>query len=119
MTQINADFFLNLRHLAIINITPPSAKLALSSVTRYSVFFVNKGQIAMPAPAERMKTMRDRRRAQGFRELRLTLPDARSASVRQRIALQAARLNPASEADALDWIESVSEFDEQDTSESQ
>jgi hypothetical protein len=73
----------------------------------------------MTAPAERMKTMRDRRRAQGLRELRLVLPDARSPSVRQRIANEVARLGRAGEDEALSWIEAVSEFDASDGSETQ
>ena len=66
---------------------------------------------AMAPPAERMRTMRERRRAQGLRELRLIVADARSKAVRRRIARQVARLNPESERDALAWIEAVSEFD--------
>jgi hypothetical protein len=66
------------------------------------------------APAERMKMMRDRRRARGLRELRLVLPDARSTSVRRRVAAQVAGLRRSGEDDALRWIEAVSEFDEQD-----
>jgi Protein of unknown function (DUF3018) len=58
-----------------------------------------------------MKTMRTRRRAQGFRELRLVVPDARSDAVRQRIAGQVETLNRASERDVLLWIEAVGEFD--------
>ena len=65
----------------------------------------------MSEPAERMKLMRARRRRQGLRELRLLVPDARSASVRERIAAQVARLNSDSERDALMWIETISEFD--------
>jgi Protein of unknown function (DUF3018) len=65
----------------------------------------------MAAPAERMKAMRARRRAQGLRELRLTLPDARSSPVRRRVAKQVARLNRNGEDDALRWIEAISEFD--------
>jgi len=65
----------------------------------------------MAAPAERMKTMRDRRRAQGLRELRLVLPDARSLSVRRRVAKEVAGLDQNREDDALTWIEAVSEFD--------
>jgi len=65
----------------------------------------------MTPPAERMKATRERRRRQGLRELRLVVPDARSRTVRQRVAEQVARLGPASEHDALGWIESVSEFD--------
>ena len=62
-------------------------------------------------PAERMRTMRRRRRAQGLRELRLVVPDARSEAVRNRIAAQVAELSPQSEREALLWIEAVSEFD--------
>jgi hypothetical protein len=69
------------------------------------------------APAKRMKTMRDRRRAKGLRELRLVLPDARSLSVQQRVATEVARLRRACEDEALGWIEAVSEFDELDGSE--
>lgn len=65
----------------------------------------------MAIPAERMKTMRERRRAQGLRELRLVVPDARSEEVRKRIAEQVARLNPDDEREAMEWIEAVSEFD--------
>lgn len=65
----------------------------------------------MAAAAERMKTMRERRRLQGLRELRLVVPDPRSEDVRRRIAHQVAALSAASEAAALDWIEAVSEFD--------
>lgn len=70
----------------------------------------------MAAPSQRMKAMRERRRVLGHREVRLVLPDARSADVRRRIARQVAKLDPAAEADALAWIESVSEFDEGTTS---
>lgn len=66
----------------------------------------------MAAPAERMKAMRERRRAQGHREVRLVVPDPRSSAVRRQIASQVAKLDPKAEADALAWIESVAEFDE-------
>jgi hypothetical protein len=56
--------------------------------------------------------MRERRRAQGMRELRLVVPDARSRAVRRRIARQVARLRPESERAAMAWVEAVSEFDE-------
>jgi hypothetical protein len=65
----------------------------------------------MAAPAERMRAMRERRRRQGRREVRLIAPDARSAAVRGRVADAVARLSPQGEADALAWIEAVSEFD--------
>ena len=65
----------------------------------------------MAVPAERMKAMRERRRAKGLRELRLVVPDARSEEVRKRIAEQVARLNPEDEREAMRWIEAVSEFD--------
>ena len=69
----------------------------------------------MAPPADRMKKMRARRRALGLRELRLVVPDARSKSVRRRIAKQVARLKPEHERDALRWIETVSEFDADET----
>jgi len=68
----------------------------------------------MATPAMRMKAMRNRRRASGLRELRLVLPDARSAVVRRRVAAQSGRLRRKDEREALDWIEAVSLFDEQD-----
>jgi Protein of unknown function (DUF3018) len=69
---------------------------------------------SMTAPAERMKMMRQRRRARGLRELRLVVADARSRAVRRRVAKQVAGLDldrEHRERDALKWIESVSEFD--------
>jgi hypothetical protein len=68
----------------------------------------------MSAPAERMRQMRERRRKQGLRDVRITVPDARLASVRRRVAAQVFRLIPISEDDALSWIEAVSEFDAPD-----
>lgn len=65
----------------------------------------------MAAPAERMKAMRERRRARGLREVRLILVDARSRAVRRRMAKQVAALDPDREREALRWIEAVSEFD--------
>ena len=65
----------------------------------------------MAFPAERMKNMRERRRARGLRELRLIVPDARSKSVRRRVAKQVANLDRSRELAALGWIEAVAEFD--------
>jgi hypothetical protein len=61
-----------------------------------------------------MKLMRERRRQRGLRELRLVVPDVRSETVRQRIAMQVAGLNRESEREALEWIEAVSTFDADD-----
>jgi hypothetical protein len=69
----------------------------------------------MAVAAERMKALRTRRRRQGLRELRLVVPDARSPAVRRRVAREVAALNQANEKDALDWIEAVSEFDNDET----
>jgi hypothetical protein len=55
--------------------------------------------------------MRERRRRRGLRELRLLAPDARSETIRSRIAAQVAKLNRDSELGVLDWIEAVSEFE--------
>ena len=68
----------------------------------------------MVAPAERMRAMRERRRREGLRELRLAVPDARLESVRARVAAAVARLDPGKESEALEWIEAVSEFDRPD-----
>ncbi len=65
----------------------------------------------MASSAERMKAMRARRRADGLREVRLVVPDARSEITRRRIAEQVRHLNPTAERDALDWIEDISEYD--------
>ncbi len=65
----------------------------------------------MAETAERMKAMRARRRSQGLKELRLVVPDARSPTVRRRVARQVAALDAGDELDAMRWIESVSEFD--------
>jgi len=67
----------------------------------------------MALAANRMKAMRERRRARGLRELRLIVPDARSKSVRKRVAKEVSGLNRPREIDALGWIEAVSEFDAQ------
>jgi hypothetical protein len=78
-------------------------------VTRY----ITGGSIetGMAEPAERMRAMRQRRRVRALRELRLVVPDARSKSVRRRIAEQVARLDWEDEEEAMRWIEAVSEFD--------
>ena len=67
------------------------------------------------SPAERMRAMRLRRRAQGKREVRMILPDARSNDVRARVADAVARLDVGHESEALRWTEAVSEFDESET----
>lgn len=82
----------------------------LGIVTRY-VLPIEQMDLPMAEPAERMKMMRERRRAHGLRELRLVVPDARSAAVRREIAEQSSRLNREDEEEAMRWIEAVSEFD--------
>lgn len=67
----------------------------------------------MAQTAERMKAMRERRRIRGLRELRLVVPDARSKAVRKRVAKQVAGLSQSLELAAMQWTESVSEFDAQ------
>jgi hypothetical protein len=66
----------------------------------------------MVEAAERMKAMRERRRARGLRELRLVVPDARSKLVRRRVAREVAALDRSRELEALKWIEAVAEFDD-------
>ncbi|HEY8055648.1 MAG TPA: antitoxin MazE-like protein [Terriglobales bacterium] len=70
----------------------------------------------MATAAERMKALRHRRRAQGLRELRLLVPDARLPAVRRRIARHVAALDRADEERSMRWIEAVSEFDQPDPS---
>lgn len=65
----------------------------------------------MTTTAERIRSMRARRRQSGLREVRLVVPDARAAITRERIAAQVARLTPVAEREALDWIEGVSPVD--------
>lgn len=65
----------------------------------------------MAPVAERMKLMRERRRARGLREVRLVVADPRSRVVRRRVAKQVAGLDLAREREALQWIESVADFD--------
>lgn len=55
--------------------------------------------------------MRDRRRAKSLKELRLIVPDTRSASVRRRVARQVATLHADDERRAMRWIAAVAEFD--------
>ena len=59
-----------------------------------------------------MKAMRQRQRSRGLRDVRLSVPDARTALVRKRVAKQVAALDRAVEDDSLAWIETVSEFDD-------
>ena len=66
----------------------------------------------MVQAAERMKAMRERRRARGLKEPRLVVPDARSRTVRRRVARQVAALDRSRELEALKWIEAVAEFDD-------
>jgi hypothetical protein len=69
-------------------------------------------EIEVAEPAQRMKAMRERRRAKGLREVRLVVPDARDPAVRARVAEEVRNLNPEHEAEAMRWIEAVSIFDE-------
>src|SRR2546423_9930234 len=55
--------------------------------------------------AERMKAMRERRRARGLRELRLIVPDARSKAVRRRVAREVAALDRSRGLEALNRVE--------------
>ena len=66
----------------------------------------------MAEPAQRMKAMRERRRAKGLREVRLVVPDARDPAVRAQIAEEIKRLDPRDEEEAMRWIEAVTKVDE-------
>jgi hypothetical protein len=65
----------------------------------------------MAQAAERMRAMRERRRTQGLRELRLVVPDPHAKAVLRRVAREVAGLDVAAEREAMRWIEAVSEFD--------
>lgn len=65
----------------------------------------------MSAAAERMRSVRERRRANHLRELRLIVPNARDPVVQARAAAAIAALDPADEEDAMRWIEVVQAFD--------
>lgn len=80
------------------------------SVTRYSVTRYEM-ENTMANPAERMRAMRERRRARGLRELRLIVPDPHARAVLRRVAKQVAGLDQGAEREAMRWIEAVSEFD--------
>jgi hypothetical protein len=58
-----------------------------------------------------MRALRARRQGLAEREIRMTVPDARRDEVRERVADAIARLDPVSEAEALAWIEAVSDFE--------
>ena len=88
-------------------LAPP---LAFWTVTRYTVTRY-RWRNPMATAAERMKMMRQRRRARGLRELRVVVADPRSRAVRRRVAKQVAGLDLDREREAMKWIESVSEFD--------
>ncbi len=66
----------------------------------------------MAGTANRMRALRERRKAAGLREVRLVVPDARLTATRRRVAEQVARLDPTAEEDAMRWVETVAEFDE-------
>lgn len=65
----------------------------------------------MAQAAERMRAMRERRRAKGLRELRLIVPDPHARAVLRRVAKQVASLDQSAEREAMRWIEAASEFD--------
>ena len=65
--------------------------------------------------AERMRSARARRRAEGKREVRLVVPDTRTKEVSQRIEQAVAGLNQTHESNALAWIEAVAEHDGAET----
>jgi hypothetical protein len=97
--------------------TAGDSPVALRPVTRYTASGAATEahqEIEVPAPAERMRLMRERRRRRGLRELRLVVPDPRLQSVRRRVAAQVARLARSSEDEAMRWTEAVSEFDAPD-----
>ncbi len=63
-----------------------------------------------------MRALRALRQEPAERDIRMTVPDPRRDEVRARVADATARLFPLCEAEALAWIEAVSDFDERDES---
>jgi mRNA interferase MazF len=57
----------------------------------------------MAGAAERMKRMRERRRASGLREIRLSIPDALSPAVQLDTATQVLALNETDGGESLSW----------------
>jgi len=51
----------------------------------------------------------------GAKLVRLVVPNARSRSVRRRVAASVAKLDPRSEDEALQWIEAVSAAKDDET----
>ena len=92
---------------------PPTPAASIACFTHRNALHCHALRLEDPMAlaAERMKAMRQRRRARGLRELRLIVPDARSKAVRRRVAKAVASLDRARELEGLGWIEAVSEFD--------
>jgi hypothetical protein len=65
----------------------------------------------MASSAERMKSLRERRRAQGLREIRIVVPDIRLPEVQRELARQVATLDPDDEREVMQFIEAVNWFD--------
>jgi hypothetical protein len=65
----------------------------------------------MSTAAERMKALRDRRKANHMREVRIVALDARSAEVRERINTEIAAFNKEDEREILEWMEVVADLD--------
>jgi len=89
---------------------PPekSANLAGRSVTRYTFAIIKED--AVTAAAERMKALRERRKANHLREVRIVALDARSPEVRKQIAEQVAALNKDEEREILEWTEKAADL---------
>jgi hypothetical protein len=65
---------------------------------------------AMTAAAERMRALRERRKANHLREVRIVALDARSPEVRKMIAEQVAAMNKEEEREVLEWMEKVADL---------
>ena len=65
----------------------------------------------MAEAAVRMQAMRNRRRAMGLREIRLTVPDASSPSIIAETARQIAALQRRDECDVMDLLETALALD--------
>lgn len=70
--------------------------------------------MAVPATGP-ARLHRERLLARRNQRIRLVVPDAGSPGLRRQVCADSTRLDPDVEADALDWIEAVSDIDDDST----
>lgn len=79
-------------------------KLDVRTVARYLPFMND----ASPARTDKFRRYRDKKKAQGLREVRMWVPDVNTPGFQERLNRQIAAINArSSSGEALDWIEEV------------